>query len=477
MTKAILQDDTLSDAEKKRRIEEIDAMTKAKIASTQVAAEHELESFETAESGFDEDAAAQMSALEEVLRQAQMGYTRHMVAERALLQDTSNQVVGLLNNLMSLMEQEGMAAGGELTHEQEQQKIALEKLMLSVKATGQEMSSYAAEALQLAATAQQRAQSEGTLTESELHGLETKIEGMQQSLEVKGSGLKAQLMAEKEARKQALQGQRGTMMHQTKSVMEQLEYVCTVLLHAAEKSFHKQRELQHKVNDLKRLMRAHLGENEQAERDLLGKDRERQKALEGEILRVDSWEDKYMREYAEEQKAMRDHLHETESTGNASMADAANRVRATEADALQEVGSATAHMETDASKRAQGFGSTGSEIVGNMESFVSRLEQRAGTTTQENENQMSQFTNKAESWASNLGDQDNRTMQAATGLVNQMSKSDHELDRAKSQADKSVSADSWAELEARRSGRPDQVRLSKRLDEEERDVRSVEEQN
>merc|ERR1719460_365333 len=152
MIKAILQDDSLSDEEKKRRIAEIDAMTKEKIArlsSTQVAAEHELESFEESESGFDEDAAAQMAALEEILRQAQMGYTRHMVSERALLQDTSNQVVGLLNNLMNLMEQEGMAAGGELSHEQQQQKIELEKLMLSVKATGQEMSSYAQEALQL----------------------------------------------------------------------------------------------------------------------------------------------------------------------------------------------------------------------------------------------------------------------------------------------------------------------------------------
>merc|ERR550514_2149318 len=103
---------------------------------------------------------------------------------------------------------------------------------------------------------------------------------MQQSLEVKGSGLKAQLMAEKEARKQALLGQRGSMMHQTKSVMEQLEYVCTILLHAAEKSFHKQRELQQKVNNVKRLMQTHLARVDANNKNLMGKAGDKEHAIE-----------------------------------------------------------------------------------------------------------------------------------------------------------------------------------------------------
>merc|ERR1719353_2390138 len=125
----VLRDEGASDAEKKRLIAEIDARTKAEVAklsSTQVASEHALESFEESEGDFDGDVQQQMAELENVLKDGQMSYVKHMLQERQMLQDQANQMVGLMENLMAMMSHQQDSVGAELSAEEQEQKMQME---------------------------------------------------------------------------------------------------------------------------------------------------------------------------------------------------------------------------------------------------------------------------------------------------------------------------------------------------------------
>merc|ERR1719359_1905535 len=126
-------------------------------------------------------------------------------------------------------------------------EIDLEKLMLNVRATGSEVSSYANQALSLASQSQRNAQANEQLTEGELGSVESKIASLENSLQINGNQLKLRMQAEENARKGAAQSERSFMLVKTKSVLEMLEFICQVLVQAAEQSYHKQRSLQMKV--------------------------------------------------------------------------------------------------------------------------------------------------------------------------------------------------------------------------------------
>ena len=61
---------------------------------TQVAAEHSLTTFAEEEGEFDGYAEAQMRQLESILKEGQVEYLKHMLSEREMLREHSNQMVG-----------------------------------------------------------------------------------------------------------------------------------------------------------------------------------------------------------------------------------------------------------------------------------------------------------------------------------------------------------------------------------------------
>ena len=150
----------MSDAEKQRAIEAIDAETKERIAALtrlQVAEESGLASFEAVNNKLDKEAQGAMKDLEDLLKQNMVAFSQHTAAERLQLRDQTSRVSSLVQSIMSMITDEQESIKGKTTEEQEQQRLELEKTLLSMKATAQESSVHGKEALALAKAAEGKA--------------------------------------------------------------------------------------------------------------------------------------------------------------------------------------------------------------------------------------------------------------------------------------------------------------------------------
>merc|ERR1719482_12984 len=257
---AILQNESASDAEKKKLIEAIDHRTKnevAKLSSTQVASEHALESFEESEGDFDGDVQSQMAQLENVLKDGQMSYVKHMIQEKNMLQDQANQMVGLVENLLKVMNNQEESSGAELSKEETEQKAELTKFLLAVKAQSEEKKTRADDALQIAKQAKRSLEASESMTTSDLLSIEDRINTAVESSAKTTNNMRQRLADERENRRTRQAVEKNYALRSSATVTEQLEYISWVLNKASEKAKEKTEELEQKVNYTVNMIKAH----------------------------------------------------------------------------------------------------------------------------------------------------------------------------------------------------------------------------
>jgi hypothetical protein len=222
-----------------------------------VSSDHGLETFEELEGEFDGDVEAQMAEMENVLKDGQMSYVRHMIAEKQMLQDQANQMVGLIEHLMAMMAQQQAAGGADLSAEEQEQRVQMAKVLMAVKAQGQEMGTFAEEAENLAQEGTYRLATTETLNAGEIDSLEDQIGATSTSIAGTTGNMRKRLASVRDARRKAVAGEKSYMMKSAISVLGQLELIADVLEQASEKSLKKNQQIDKKVSELSELMQSH----------------------------------------------------------------------------------------------------------------------------------------------------------------------------------------------------------------------------
>merc|ERR1719171_2333298 len=125
-----------------------------------------------------------------------------------------------------IADEQGLVAG-EMTEEQEQQRLELEKTLLSMKATAQESSVHGKEALALAKAAEGKASTAMRVSEEQL------MRAIERSISDESTHEHDELASNKADRMKAVEGTEAYAVHAAGTLLDQLELISAALLQSS----------------------------------------------------------------------------------------------------------------------------------------------------------------------------------------------------------------------------------------------------
>jgi len=447
----IWANDNLTDEQKRKQIEAIDAATShamADLAAQQVAAEKDMEAFEENASDFDSQSSNQMAALENVLKEGQMEWIRHMVSEKKFITSQGEELVGLVENLMEMMGAEAKASGSELSEQYQQSKLSLQQVKLSMKENAQQGMQLSGQAMTLANLATQKAASDKSMTMSELSAMEGKLGSLSSGLSSTGLNLKAQLSDESKAREEAMSGEKSFMVKSSSTVLEQLESVADILSQAADRSSEKQQELVNRIKVLKSTMEKAIEGAQKTTQEQMALITTHEQKIAASVEQTKDWQAKYGGEIASHEQKINDKIGQMESELRDSDAKAKGTLAAAETAAEKEISGEGGVLAKEAKKDEGIITNTITGVLDDQAQWMQTMEKQGHDAKERNEKLSGDLSKKTETQAESLSADQEKLLEQADKLTARLGEQDTELEQLQTKVTSTISerSSSYSEL-------------------------------
>ena len=164
---AIMADESLTDAEKRKKIEELDASTRLALSDLieeQVLAERRVTDWAEENSAVSLEAGEKLAGLEKLLKADQFRWLKTTVQQKIDLRHQADGLVSTLDGLLKMIEEESKANGGKMTKRRAMQLQIFRALREDLEPLVRDRAAAAEEAKKIAWLAAARAS--GDVTES-----------------------------------------------------------------------------------------------------------------------------------------------------------------------------------------------------------------------------------------------------------------------------------------------------------------------
>lgn len=267
----ILADESLTDEEKRKKIEQLDAETRLALTTLyeeQVMAEQRITNWAEENSAASLEADDKLENFEKVLKAEQLQWLKDMLVEKIELRDQANSLVNVCDGLLKTLEDEKKANGGELSARRLKQLQILAGLREQLKPLLAEREEAAEEAKKIAWLVAARAS--GDVSEEELLAVEQELDAIGEAWRGKNGSLKERLTAAGKERREAADHDMAFLGGTLLSIFGKVSDLMKVVQHARDATFIRQRAVQDKVRRMQqRLMEASGVDEETFKRKLM----------------------------------------------------------------------------------------------------------------------------------------------------------------------------------------------------------------